>query len=530
MQRRSTASMALAIGMLFSGFALGTSLFAAGGADGFQPLFDGKSLDGWEGNPDVWRVEDGTITGETTADKPIKPNTFLIWRRGEVDDFELTFEYRFTSEKGNSGVQYRSWQEPDSAGKFVMGGYQADFETGKSFSGILYGERYRGILAGRGTETVIGDDHKPTLVRKFAESADLQNHVKQGDWNKYRVVAQGFKFTHEVNGQLMSVCTDQDKAQRRRSGLLGLQVHAGPPMKVQFRNILLKRLKLEDAKKVVFIAGRPSHGYQAHGHNPGCLMLAKMLTDNEPRVVTTVYQSGWPQDPTALDNADTVVIFSDGGGGHPAMPHLKELDALMKKGVGLACLHYAVEVPKGEPGNYFLNWIGGYFETDWSVNPHYAAEVKSLPQHPITRGVEPFNIDDEWYYHMRFRENMQGVTPILTCVPPDSTRTRPDGPHSNNPTVRAGKGSPEHIAWACERPDGGRGFGFTGGHWHWNWANHAFRTVVLNGIVWTAGLDVPQGGVPAKKPTLDEIKAHQDFPVPKNFDFGKVQKLIDSWK
>ena len=194
--------------------------------------------------------------------------------------------------------------------------------------------------------------------------------------------------------------------------------------------------------------------------------------------------SGWPKNPGVLEDledADTIVIYGDGGGGHLAMPHLKDLDRLMKKGIGLVCLHYAVEIPKGEPGDLLKSWIGGYYETFWSVNPTYTAEFKSLPDHPIARGVKPFTIADEWYYHMRFQDGMKGVTPILTTVPPDSTRQGGDDAHGGNPTVRAEKGHAEHVAWAFERPGGGRGFGFTGGHFHWNWGNDNFRKVVLNG-------------------------------------------------
>ncbi|NIP84607.1 MAG: dehydrogenase, partial [Planctomycetales bacterium] len=141
-------------------------------------------------------------------------------------------------------------------------------------------------------------------------------------------------------------------------------------------------------------------------------------------------------------------------------------------------------------------WIGGYFETFWSVNPHWKARFDQFPDHPVANGLKPFFMDDEWYYHMRFVDEMDGVTPILSAVPPDSTRQRPDGSHSGNPTVRARKGMPEHVAWVRVRPDGGRGFGFTGCHWHWSWACDSFRTAVLNGIAWTAGLKVPPGGVP----------------------------------
>ncbi|MGE0760233.1 MAG: DUF1080 domain-containing protein, partial [Pirellulaceae bacterium] len=134
--------------------------------EGFEPIFDGQSLTGWDGNPEFWSVRDGAITGETTAAKPTKGNTFLIWRQGEVGDFELKLQYRIVG--GNSGIQYRSFEVPDQ--KWVVGGYQADFEAGERYSGICYGERFRGILADRGQKTVIGDNHKPTVVGSVGDS------------------------------------------------------------------------------------------------------------------------------------------------------------------------------------------------------------------------------------------------------------------------------------------------------------------------------------------------------------------------
>jgi len=283
-------------------------------------------------------------------------------------------------------------------------------------------------------------------------------------------------------------------------------------------------------KKIVLIAGRASHGYFAHTHYAGCVLLAKALNENVPGVEAIVVRDGWPQDPTLLDDAAALVLFSDGGGGNPLLGHLEQVDRLMKKGVGLALLHYAVEVPKEKAGKQFLDWTGGYFETFWSVTPTFVAKFDKFPEHPITRGVKPFEMLDEWYYHMRFRENMEGVVPVLSAVPPDSTRMGRDGPHSGNPTVRSRKGLPEHLAWARQRPDGGRGFGFTGGHFHYNWANDSFRTLVLNAIVWVAGLDVPPGGVPSKTPTLDELEANQDYPKPENFNRKRIEEILKKWR
>jgi hypothetical protein len=186
-------------------------------------------------------------------------------------------------------------------------------------------------------------------------------------------------------------------------------------------------------------------------------------------------------------------------------------------------------VPKGEPGNYMLDWTGGYFETFWSVNPHWKAEFKELPKHPITRGVKPFFMDDEWYYHMRFVEGMKGVTPILTATPPESTRRKGNDAHGANEYVRARKGMPEHVAWAYERADGGRGFGFTGGHWHWSWASNDFRKLVLNSMVWVAGAEVPADGVQSKTPSIEQLEANQDYQQPGDFDRKNIQNLIEQW-
>ncbi len=265
-------------------------------------------------------------------------------------------------------------------------------------------------------------------------------------------------------------------------------------------------------KKIVFIAGPPSHPPGEHEHRAGCLLLSACL-NGAKGVTSVVYTNGWPDDPKAFEGAAAVVIYSDGGGGHPFLRdgRLKEIGALMDQGVGLAAIHYACEPTKENGQKEFMEWIGGCFETFWSVNPHWDANFKSLPDHPITRGVKAFSLRDEWYFHMRFRDGMTGVTPILSDVPPESTMRRSDGPHEGNPAVREAvkRGEPQHVAWAAERANGGRGFGFTGGHFHKNWGNDDFRKVVLNAILWIAKADVPVGGVESKV-TPEQLAANQD--------------------
>jgi type 1 glutamine amidotransferase len=269
-------------------------------------------------------------------------------------------------------------------------------------------------------------------------------------------------------------------------------------------------------KKIVLIPGKDSHGIGEHEHLGGCILLAKLLNENVSGVNAVVTEQGWPKDTTVLDDADAIVMYSDGGEGHMVIPHMAHIDRLMKKGVGLVNLHYAVEIPKGELGDYFLKWVGGYFETDWSVNPFWTAQYDSLPDHPITNGVKPFSARDEWYYHMRFTDD-KNLVPILTKLPPDSSLTRPDGPHENNAAVRKAvleDKEPQTMAWAFTRADGGRGFGFTGAHVHMNWMNDDYRKLVLNAIVWAAHIDVPAAGVESKTPTEAELVALQKKKAP----------------
>ncbi len=208
-----------------------------------------------------------------------------------------------------------------------------------------------------------------------------------------------------------------------------------------------------DADKIVLIAGRPSHGRGEHEFNAGCKLLAKCLAQ-VPGVEPVVVEGGWPKDESIFDGAKTLVFFMDGGGGHPMIQRdrLETLQKLMDKGVGLVCLHYAVEVPKGKPGDKFLDWLGGYYESGFSTNPHWVAQVEKLPDHPITRGVKPFAVRDEWYFNIRFRPEMKDTTPIVVAKPDDATRrgtsSAPRGPYRH---IVEASGRDEVLGWAVER-------------------------------------------------------------------------------
>ncbi len=202
----------------------------------------------------------------------------------------------------------------------------------------------------------------------------------------------------------------------------------------------------DDKTKIVLVAGNPSHGPGDHEFNAGITLLAKCLGDM-PGIEPVIVRGGWPKDESVFDGARSLVFFMDGGGGHPMIQgkRLEKLQSLMDKGVGLVCLHYAVEVPKGKPGDKFLDWIGGYYETGFSTNPHWTAEIKALPKHPITNGVKPFAVKDEWYYHIRFRPEMKGVTPILVASPNDDTRKGA----ARRPAARSSTSSRPKIATKC---------------------------------------------------------------------------------
>jgi len=280
----------------------------------------------------------------------------------------------------------------------------------------------------------------------------------------------------------------------------------------------------ETKKKIVFVHGKASHGYGGHAYGPAFRMLARILNENVPGVSAVVIRDDG--DLSVLDTADAIMLGSDGG---RLVKSLGDgLEPLMEKGVGLACIHYTVDPSDPKAIERLIAWIGGAYERHWSVNPHWEADFKTFPDHPVARGLKPFKAQDEWYYHMRFAKDMKGVTPILSAVPPESTRQRGDGPHSGNPHVRARKGMAEVVGWVYERPGGGRGFGFTGMHTHWTWAQDSYRKSVLNALVWIAGAEVPAAGVPSKTPTLEQLEADLGVPRPKNFNADAMREKIES--
>lgn len=264
-----------------------------------------------------------------------------------------------------------------------------------------------------------------------------------------------------------------------------------------------------ETKKIVLIAGKPSHPPRMHEFNAGVQLLAKCLEDESSVEVHTVL-SGWPRDESVFEGADAVVFYMDGGRRHEIVQddgkRLEQIQKWVDAGIGLGFMHYGVEVIAEEAGDEMKRWIGGHYEHMFSCNPIWEPNFTTFAKHPVTRGVNPFKIKDEWYFNMRFLSDASGneatnlgdmkFVPILVAGPSNDVRdgpyVYPKGPY---PHIQASKGRAEAMMWAVERKDGGRGFGFTGGHFHDNWENEDYRKVVLNALLWTAKAEVPEGGV-----------------------------------
>lgn len=274
--------------------------------------------------------------------------------------------------------------------------------------------------------------------------------------------------------------------------------------------------------KIVIVAGKPSHPPRMHEFNAGVRLLYECLKGSNLRAEFSL--NGWPQDETVFQDAAAVIFFMDGGRGHEVVKEdgrrLKVIDQWAAKGVGLGFMHYGVEVVPEQAGKELKRWIGGHYEHELSCNPIWEPSFDSFPDHPITRGVKPFKVKDEWYFNMRFVNdiagnepaNVDGVkfVPILVAKPSDETRdgpyVYPKGPYGH---IQKNKGRAETMMWTVERADGGRGMGFTGGHFHDNWSNDNFRKVILNSFYWLAKVEVPEGGVQSSV-TADGINANLD--------------------
>jgi len=233
--RLLTICIAALLGLIILAPAIGAQDSKA--PEGFTQIFNAKDLTGWEGDNKFWSVNDGAITGQTTADNPTEHNTFLIWRAGTVKDFELRLKIRL--DKGNTGIQYRSKERPD----FVVQGYQGDYDDGKTWLASLYEEGGRGVLASMGQKITIGPDGKLNVTDTVSDPKEVRAAINPKEWVDYTIIAQGNHLVQKLNDKTIVDVTDEQESKRAMEGILALQVHAGPPMKVQFKDIYLKELK-----------------------------------------------------------------------------------------------------------------------------------------------------------------------------------------------------------------------------------------------------------------------------------------------
>ncbi len=207
---------------------------------GFMPIFDGTSMKGWDGDPDFWKVEGGALVGITTTEHQPKQNTFLIWRGGKPANFELRLQYKLIGH--NSGIQIRSEEMPDVA-KWVMKGYQADMDAQQQYTGQWYEERARGFLALRGQMSYIGEGQKTAAMASLGDNLELKKLIHNDDWNDLHIIARGNTILQVLNGHVMSMVIDDDTVGRRLEGLIGIQVHRGPAMRIEVKDVRIKMFK-----------------------------------------------------------------------------------------------------------------------------------------------------------------------------------------------------------------------------------------------------------------------------------------------
>lgn len=250
-------------------------------------------------------------------------------------------------------------------------------------------------------------------------------------------------------------------------------------------------------RRLVIVAGRASHASGMHEFRAGAHLLAYCLAA-VPGLVVEVSEEGVLPELKA-GNVAAVVVYADGGPAHPLHENSgwSRLDTLARQGVGVGFMHYAVEAPIGQGSQELSRWIGGFYEDGYSCNPIFDARLSPASGHDIGRGVEPFAATDEWYFSIRRPAPVtDAVRPVLVTIPSDEVRAGPyvwpAGPYAH---VVAATGQEEAVLWTCDHADGGRGFGFTGGHFHDNWKDPNFRRIVLNALVWLTQLPVPDDGV-----------------------------------
>lgn len=289
-------------------------------------------------------------------------------------------------------------------------------------------------------------------------------------------------------------------------------ISAGSEPRARFAHPTFEQTAESERRRIVFFTDDGAHGWMQHEHTAGAILFAKRLCALLPATEAVVLRDQFP-DAAMLARASSVVLFCSGSETHPLNDAAKRasMETAMAAGTGLVALHWALEAGTAEANTFLKSHLGGYFELDYSVNPMWKADIKSFTEHPVTRGLSPYTIYDEFYFNMRFPDVPGTRTVLAEAIPPKKVILLPeDGPRSNNPVVRASLGKSQALAWAFDRPAGGRSFGFTGGHFHWDWKDDQQRRLLLNAIAWTAKADIPATGLIDETPSDAELMENQD--------------------
>jgi type 1 glutamine amidotransferase len=281
-----------------------------------------------------------------------------------------------------------------------------------------------------------------------------------------------------------------------RAPLLGLVVcfAFGTHAFAQDRPVYEDEPKDPGAIKSVLMAGPPSAKTGAHEYRAGCEVLARLLRQT-PGVFPVLVRDGWPTKPQTLQGARTLIFFHDGGDVHALLKgdRMAQVQKLVEGGTGLVAFHQTIDFPK-DAAQRAIHWFGGVWQKGTGQRAHWIASFDVFPQHPVTGGVSPFKVDDGWLYRDRFLADKKGITPLLRTVSPKA----PPGSLDKDDAI---------VSWLYDRPDGGRSFVFTGCHLHSSWAIDGYRELLVNGILWTAKVEIPTGGAAASMQGID-LKAN----------------------
>jgi len=442
--------------LFYSLFVLATcaSIFSAESPSPWKSLFNGKNLDGWEKNKFAGTgeivVEDGNIV--------IGTGVALTGIRRTNDLLKSNYEIAVKAKKieGDDFFCGITFPVKDSHATFIAGGW------GGSLVGV---------------SSIDGQDASENETTQYMR-------FEKNKWYDIKVRVTDSKIEAWVDKEKLVNVQIAGRKISMRPGEIEDAVPFG--ISTYQTTSAIQEIKIRSVPSripsIAFIAGKKSHGPGEHEYEKSLKLLQDKLEGSIEFIDTQLYREGWPFDDEKLDAVDSIVLFCDGADhgevNHPALqgPRLSTLEKQMKRGAGLVCLHYAVFVPKEKAGDKFLKWIGGYFDYESGSGPnHWFSKIETreydvfpaTPNHPICKDLKPYTMKEEFYFNLKFPEDKKNITPIITFDPQK-------------------KDWDKVVGWAIQRPDGGRGFGYTGGHYYKNFEDPTVQKLLLNAILWTA--------------------------------------------